>query len=232
VSDTIPSVPTALKRGNIFTILTNTLLVGTCVFVLWSYARETGPAGPEPPPIPSGPIRVDPDARLGSPHAPAVMVEFADFNCPDCRTFAREVLPAIKAEYVSTSHLELMFMHFPVSPPGLEPIKTALCAAEQDAFWPMHEKIFEFPAQSRPNRAALVSEVRLHSDAFDACIDGLTDLEPSRFHKWGLDLGLNATPSLFIGRRLSDGAIEVTKTFVGTPPLNALKDAINLALKR
>lgn len=226
-SDTAPA-----RVGRSFTILTNVVLLCTSAFVLWTYLRQPEPQVPQPPPIPSGPIQVDPDARLGSKLAPVVLVEFADFNCPDCRSFARNVLPAIKLAYVSTSQVEIMFMHFPVSPPGLEPTKTALCADEQEAFWSMHDKLFEFPAQFRPEREKLVSEIGLNSEVFDKCIVQLQDLEPARFHEWGFRLKLTAAPSFFVGHRLADGRIAVLETFVGDQPLASFDRVIEASLER
>ena len=45
--------------------------------------------------------------RLGSPSAPATLVEFADLQCPFCGAYARDVLPTIIDRYVRPGKLKL-----------------------------------------------------------------------------------------------------------------------------
>jgi protein-disulfide isomerase len=46
---------------------------------------------------------------LGNPKAPVTMVEFADLQCPFCREFSLDVLPAIIREYVRPGKVKLVF---------------------------------------------------------------------------------------------------------------------------
>jgi protein-disulfide isomerase len=39
---------------------------------------------------------------LGNPEAPLTLIEFSDYQCPYCRRFFEETLPALKTEYVDT----------------------------------------------------------------------------------------------------------------------------------
>lgn len=47
-------------------------------------------------------ITVLPDVFLGSETAPITVIEYASYTCVHCGTFANDVFPAIKAEYVDT----------------------------------------------------------------------------------------------------------------------------------
>ena len=46
---------------------------------------------------------------LGNPNAPVTMIEFADLQCPFCRDYALDALPAIVQEYVRPGKVKLVF---------------------------------------------------------------------------------------------------------------------------
>ena len=46
---------------------------------------------------------------MGDPNAPVTLVEYAMFTCPHCAAFAKEVLPKIKANYIDTGKVRLVF---------------------------------------------------------------------------------------------------------------------------
>lgn len=62
--------------------------------------------GPRPPAI-------DPALILGRPDAPVTMVEFADYQCPFCGEFDRDVEPALVARYVESGQLQIVWRDFP-----------------------------------------------------------------------------------------------------------------------
>jgi protein-disulfide isomerase len=72
------------------------------------------------------------------------MIVFADFECPFCGRFTREVLPIIEQEYLSTGRLQLVYHHFPL-PSHRNAVSAAVaadCAGQQGRFWDMHDKLF------------------------------------------------------------------------------------------
>ena len=50
-----------------------------------------------------------PDMTIGKDDAPVTMVEYAMFTCPHCAVFNQEVLPKIKANYIDTGKVKLVF---------------------------------------------------------------------------------------------------------------------------
>jgi protein-disulfide isomerase len=77
----------------------------------------------------------DPTA-LGDPQAPVVLVEYSDLRCPFCGIYARDTLPVLVNEYVTTGKIRVEWRDFPVF--GQESIDAAVAdraAGEQGKFW-------------------------------------------------------------------------------------------------
>lgn len=52
----------------------------------------------------------------GDSAAPVRVIEFADFGCPECASFARESLGAIDREFVQTGKVHWRFVPFVLGP--------------------------------------------------------------------------------------------------------------------
>jgi protein-disulfide isomerase len=80
---------------------------------------------------------------LGRPDAPVTIVEFADLQCPACRQWALETLPAVVDEYVRPGKVKLVFdgVSF-IGPDSLVALKTAGAAAQQDKLWNVVELLY------------------------------------------------------------------------------------------
>ena len=73
---------------------------------------------------------------LGSPKAPVTLVEFADLQCPYCADWARDALPTIVQEYVSTGRVRVVFRGLSfVGEQSDTALRAALAAGEQDRLW-------------------------------------------------------------------------------------------------
>ncbi len=73
---------------------------------------------------------------LGSPHAPATLVEFADLQCPFCREYTANVLPALIQKYVRTGKLEMQFRNLSfIGPDSQTAGHWAAAAGAQDKLW-------------------------------------------------------------------------------------------------
>jgi protein-disulfide isomerase len=102
------------------------------------------------------------------------VVEYGDFGCYACRDWhERGIKEQLLADYGEQISFE--FRHFPVitrqSPRAAE---AAQCAAEQDAFWPYHDYIYEQTAQgalSESDLKAYSAAIGLDQEAFDSCLE-------------------------------------------------------------
>ncbi|WP_273887023.1 DsbA family protein [Rubrobacter naiadicus] len=148
---------------------------------------------------------------LGRRDAPVTIVEYADFQCPYCGRFARQVEPRIVARYVRSGEVRLVWRDFPYL--GQESVNAALAARAAQAqgkFWEYHDLLYE--NQGRPNSGAF-SDAKLISLARQAHLDVgkfRSDFEGAKYagavkrdFARGQSLGISGTPTFFInGRRL------------------------------
>jgi protein-disulfide isomerase len=140
--------------------------------------------------------------RIGPENAPVQIVEFGDFGCHSCRAWHNAgIKEQLLAEFGDQISLE--FRHFPVitrqSPQAAE---AAQCAAEQGAFWPYHDYIYEQTAEGALGQSDLQSyaiAIGLDQAAFDSC------LESGRFRELvqqdlraAQDAGARGTPTFLI----------------------------------
>jgi len=81
---------------------------------------------------------------IGSPTAPVVVREFADYQCPACAWFA-DASKQLRERYVESGKVRFVFFDFPLKQHAnaMPAAQAAHCAGDQDAFWPMHERLFD-----------------------------------------------------------------------------------------
>lgn len=73
---------------------------------------------------------------LGDPGAPVELAEFGDLQCPVCKAYAEEVLPAIIENQVKNGEAKIDFRNFTIiGPQSLPAGAAALAAGEQGRGW-------------------------------------------------------------------------------------------------
>src|SRR5207302_525955 len=122
------------------------LLVGVAVVgggVLWYGSQRTAA------PAPSGPVPVAAadgfrGYTLGSDSAPIEIVEYSDFECPFCASFATVQMPAIREQLIATGKVRWRYRDFPLPSHQYSRYAAlaAQCAGEQGKFWEMHDQLF------------------------------------------------------------------------------------------
>src|SRR5579871_4457374 len=82
------------------------------------------------------------DHVIGPSHAPVTIVEYGDFECPNCKQAA----PAVKLLLERfANRVQVAFRQFPleeVHPHALAAAEAAECAGGQGKFWEMHDLLF------------------------------------------------------------------------------------------
>ncbi len=202
------------------------LLAGIALggIVMWSVMRGDG-AGPD---VAVSPEDVSPigatlqddgyiEARTkGAPDAPITVWEVSDFQCPFCQKFFAETLPILEREYIATGAIRFVFVNFPI--PQLHPNapaahEFAMCAAQQNRFWPVHDLLYRHQRRwgaaddPAPVFRELADSAALARPALEECftsgaMQGLIQAEAQTVYR----AGINSTPSFMIEGGLLSGA--------------------------
>ena len=134
-------------------------------------------AGLAPDPAGSGFTEAG-DPTRGARNAAVVVVEFSNFQCPDCRAHAARVQPTIDKEFVSKGNVRWVFKNLLLKefPQSLAAAAAAECAGEQGRFWQMHDLLFAEQSRWTVNSPdaeleRIGSDLALDRNRFDRCLD-------------------------------------------------------------
>lgn len=169
------------------------------------------------------------EMTIGKDDAPVTMVEYSSLGCPHCAAFHRETLPKIKADYIDTGKLRLVFRDFPLGTPALAAAMIARCAGP-DRYFGFVELLFRSQsqwAQSNNPLEAIAAVVRfggMTEHDINACLKYQPLLESIRKSAETANekLKINSTPSFIIG----------SEVIVGSLPYDHFKKAIDKELKK
>ncbi|MGI5286505.1 thioredoxin domain-containing protein [Nonomuraea polychroma] len=172
--------------------------------------------GPTVPPI-------DESLAQGSAAAPVTIVEFGDFNCPECGTFARRIEPALRRRYIDTGIVRLFWRDFPAR--GRASMRAAIAARaadRQNAFWPFHDALYaeQSAGFSDDRLRAVAARIGLDVARFEADRrDPKLRQAVEQDFAFAAQLGLPGTPAFLINGEL----------FFGAQPLSKFVEAIEKA---
>jgi protein-disulfide isomerase len=171
---------------------------------------------------------------LGNPEAPLTLIEFSDYQCPYCRRFFEETLPALKTEYVDTGKLRYIFRAFPLDrlhPQARKAAEAAHCAREQGQYWAMHDLLFHHPQALQVEQLqAYAHRLGLDAVAFNSCLEhGAYAGAVQKDVEEGLAAGVYGTPAFFLGKTRADGTLQGI-TISGARPIAAFRHHIERLL--
>nr|WP_235681173.1 thioredoxin domain-containing protein [Tomitella gaofuii] len=98
---------------------------------------EIGPLGALATRTPGDPL------ALGAVDAPVVLVEFADYRCPFCAKFSRDIEPELVERYVDSGQLRIEWRDMPIyGEESMMAARAARAAAEQGRFWEFNRALY------------------------------------------------------------------------------------------
>ena len=72
----------------------------------------------------------DIDIVIGNPDAPVTIYEYASLTCPHCKNFHENIWPTVKAKWVDTGKVKLVYRHYPLDSSALAASMTIQCLPE------------------------------------------------------------------------------------------------------
>ncbi len=156
--------------------------------------------------------------------AKLVVVEFSDFECPFCKR-VQDTLIRLREEY--KDKVAWIFRDFPLAfhRRARKAHIAANCAFKQGRFWEYQQALFRGAPQSLEERAlfALAKKVGLDMEAFSMCMENPREIEKEidKDIAYGESVGVQGTPSFFIGKEFLSGAL----------PYEVFKEKIERALQ-
>jgi len=150
------------------------------------------------------PLAIDTAGRpvKGDESAPVTVVEFSDYQCPNCAR-AVPLMDLIIEKY--PGKVKLVHMDFPINSSGISRRVAygGACAQDQGRFWDYHDGAFARQGTlDMDSPQQLAGELGLDLARFTACMkDPSTRAKVGKAEKEGHRLGVNATPTLFVDGR-------------------------------
>ena len=161
-------------------------------------------------------------SELGDPDATISVVEFGDYQCPACASFARDIKSLIELNLVETGRAKFVFYDMPLVGTHSNSFlasRASHCAGDQGGYWQFHNTLFDnqfsWAASGDPvgNFVGYARALGLDEAAFRACLN--SDRHAARVTanlRLASALNLTYTPSVMVSRgtgaarRLPDSA--------------------------
>lgn len=164
------------------------------------------------------------DHLIGPEHAPVVVVEYGDLECPNCKQAAPVVRLMLDR---FAGRVRFAFRHFPleeVHPHAMHAAEAVECAGAQGKFWPMHDLLFENQSHLKlPQLRGYAERLGLDMERYTAEMNDRIYLQRIREHmQSGRDSGVRSTPGFFVNGAIQDVSFG----------LNALLVAVDAASKK
>lgn len=153
---------------------------------------------------------VDParDHLRGGLDAPVTLVEYGDFQCPDC-IGAYSIVAWLLARFGDS--LRFVFRHMPLEdlhPRARPAAEAAEAAGAQGRFWEMHDRLFSHPSQLSDDALRRhAEEIGLEPGRFDRELRaGLHAARVEEDFRSGAHSGVPSTPRFFVNGMIHLGS--------------------------
>ncbi|WP_297802556.1 DsbA family protein [uncultured Brevundimonas sp.] len=162
------------------------------------------------------PDHLSSDRVMGRADAPITIIEYASFTCSHCATFANEVLPTIKREFIDTGKAKLIFRDLPTPPVQVSNTAAGIgrCAAP-DRFFDVANYLMREQSEAFASRNIeqwLVGSIAVSGRTTEEVIECMR--RPQITQTLLEDVasasaaGVNSTPAVFVnGRRVQDHSL-------------------------
>jgi protein-disulfide isomerase len=169
----------------------------------------------------SVPPNAEPNGRSWGPiDAPIQVIEYADYECESCGFFAKNYEAEVIAAFAATGKVRFEIRNAPFHGEGSRnAAAAAYCAADQNAFWSMHDTLFLNQPTIHGTGPQVFSEARLidmasalglDTTSFSQCLNSgkYTDQVEADYAETR-QVGVMGTPTFFINGKIYPGILSV-----------------------
>ena len=141
----------------------------------------------------------------GSQDSPIVIIEFGDYQCPNCASWFENTKPMIDSQYVDAGTARVYFVDLVfIGADSATAAAATYCAQDQDMYWEFHDKLYSSQGGIQSGWASL-ENVALYADglgldaaSFESCMS-MDHSERMVFNRnQAASLGFDQTPSFVV----------------------------------
>jgi len=166
---------------------------------------------------------------LGSVFAPITIIEFGDYQCPNCKKWFLETKPEITANFIDTQKVKLIYVDIAFLGKDSSPAAQATyCAEEQGKYWEYHGVLYSHAEgidtgwANSERLKAFAFDLELDMELFESCLDsGKYKKRVQSNTNESAKNGVAGTPTFFI-----IGPDNQQKTINGPQPYSVFKNVI------
>ncbi len=155
------------------------------------------------------------EMSMGAADAPVTLIEYASLTCPHCAAFHSTVLPQIKATYIDSGQVRMIYREVYFDRPGLWGSMIARCAGEDRYFGVVDLLYRDQAAWSQAADAegivaalfAIGRQAGMTDEAMNACLSDAEFAQAlvAEYQKNAAADGIEATPTFLLdGEKLAN----------------------------
>jgi protein-disulfide isomerase len=175
------------------------------------------------------------DTTMGSPvfgsiSAPITIIEFGDYQCPQCNNWFHNTRPQLETNFIEIGKANLVFVDLAFfGPNSISAAEATYCADDQGKYWEYHNTLYSNQQgindgwANNENLKSFASQLNLDRKLFDGCLD--SEKYKNRVEMNVLEAkrnGASATPTFIIV-----GPNGVQKTIEGAQPFSVFKQVLD-----
>ncbi|HTO51535.1 MAG TPA: thioredoxin domain-containing protein [Burkholderiales bacterium] len=155
------------------------------------------------------------DHFLGPSHAPVTLVEYGDFECPNCKQAAPSLKLLLERH---PGRVRLVWRNFPleeIHPHALDAALAGEAAGAQGKFWQMHDLMFANQQHLKRHQLRQHAEsLELDMERFDSETSDAVYLQRVREDIGsGRASGVRSTPGIFLDGEIQDVSFGLERLF-------------------
>lgn len=189
-------------------------------FIWWKTQQKAEVAGPVvmPTAVDSVTALKAKGYSMGALDAKIEIVEFADFECPACGSYASITEPDVRKNLVETGKVRYTYYDFPLTNAHqntLTASMAAACAADEGKFWEMHDMLFQgqydWNGQATKTPRDVIAKyaqtIGLDMKKWNTCMDTNAHMDRIKAnYALGMTYKVGSTPTFLINGSKLEGA--------------------------